>query len=318
MSRVVILESEHYSPSAIELYTRLGTVAFGEEVKKNSEEVLKEAEVLVIRLGTVSKTLLDQAPHLKVIASPTTGLNHINLEEVQKRGITIVSLKGRRDLTEKIYATSEHTIALLLGLIRRIPAFQTQVLQYGWDRQQFIGSEIAGKTVGIIGCGRLGIRVAEIVRVMGAHVIGSDPYQTQESVPDFIERVNEEALLAQSDIISLHADFRQENIHLLSQEQFMKMKEGAFFINTSRGQLVDERALLEALRSEHLAGAALDVMDHESPDGNHLQDNPLIEYAATHDNLIITPHIGGATKESMALTEESIALEVLKIFKDKK
>lgn len=313
MSYTVILEPEQYSPSALALYAKLGSVSSERLPGERQAEELADARVIVIRLGRVTKELLDKVPNLQVIASPTTGLNHIDLEDVERRGIKIVSLKGRRDITEKVYTTSEHTVALLLSLIRRIPGFNQHVLQGGWDRQRFIGSEISGKTVGIVGCGRLGIRVAEILHAMGARIVGTDPYQSKDKIPSWIEMLSEKDLLQQSDIISLHVDLRPENEHMFSKEQFQAMKPGAFFVNTSRGQLVDESALLDALRSDRLAGAAIDVMDNEDPEGEHLKQNPLVEYAQTHENLLLTPHIGGATKESMAMTEDAIALEVLAV-----
>ena len=313
MSRVVILEPENYSPSALDMYSRLGSVSAKRLQEDELMSELQDAEVLVIRLGKIGKDLLGLAPRLKVIASPTTGLNHIDLEEVERRGINIVSLKGRRDITEKVYATSEHTVALLLALIRRIPGFHGHVLRGGWDRQRFIGSEISGKTIGIVGCGRLGIRVAEILRAMGAEIVGTDPYQAAEKIPDFITMMPEKELLETSDIVSLHIDLRPENVHMFGREQFSIMKPRAYFVDTSRGQLVDEAAMLDALQNGRLAGAAIDVMDNEDPRGAHLENNPLIEYAKSHENLIITPHIGGATKESMVMTEDAIALEVLNI-----
>ncbi len=311
MSTVVILEPEHYSEEALRLYGRLGSVSAERFAEDRRAKELADARVLVIRLGKITKETLDLAPKLEVIASPTTGLNHIDMEEVERRGIKIVSLKGRRDITEKIYATSEHTIALLFALIRRIPSFHQHVIGGGWDRQRFIGSEVSGKTIGIVGCGRLGIRVAEILKAMGAHVVGTDPYQAKEHIPSFIEMLSEKELLERSDIVSLHVDLRSDNEHMFGESQFAAMKPGAYFINTSRGQLVDERAMLVALESGRLAGAATDVMDNEDPKGAHLSGNSLIEYAQAHENVIITPHIGGATKESMAMTEDAIALEVL-------
>lgn len=279
---------------------------------ENLDQELQDAEVLVIRLKNVDKTLMDKAPNLKIIASPTTGLNHIDLAEVEKRGIKIVSLKGRRDITEKIYATSELTVGLMFAVMRRIHDYHNHVMDGGWNRQRYIGQEISGKTIGFIGCGRLGIRVAEIVKAMGAKAIGTDPYQDPKNIPSFIEMMPEDDLLAQSDIVTLHAELRPDNEKMIGASQFSKMKKGAYFINTARGQLVDETALLQALESGHLAGAAIDVMDKEDQQATHLPGNPLLAYAKTHPNLVIVPHIGGATRESMGLTEIAIANEVTK------
>jgi len=315
MSRVVILEPEGYNPEALALYGELGSVSATRLEGEARRAALRDAEVIVIRLGDVRADLLAEAPNLKVIASPTTGLNHIDLAEVERRGIRIVSLKGRRDITEKIYATSEHTIALLLALLRHIPAAHAHVLNGGWDRQQFIGTEVSGKTIGIVGCGRLGSRVATILQAMGATVIAADPHQPSDHIPAGVLVVSLLELLSRADIVSLHVDLSDETTGMFDETAFAAMKPGAYVINTSRGQIVQEAALLHALESGHLAGAAIDVLNDESGDAHHLRENPLRAYAQTHGNLIITPHLGGATRESMGLTEIAIAREVLAVLK---
>ncbi len=315
MSRVVILEPEGYNAEALALYGTLGSVSATRLDADARRKELADAEVIVIRLGDVRADLLAEAPNLKVIASPTTGLNHIDLAETERRGITIVSLKGRRDITEKIYATSEHTIALLLALLRHIPATHAHVVGGGWDREKFIGSEVNVKTIGIVGCGRLGSRVATILQAMGATVIAADPHQPPERIPAGVTVVPLPELLSRADIVSVHVDLSTETEKMFGDAEFNAMKPGAFFLNTARGQIVQEPALLRALESGHIAGAAIDVMDDESGDGHHLANNPLRAYAASHDNLILTPHIGGATRESMGLTEIAIAKEVLAVLK---
>ncbi len=313
MSMVVILESDGYSAEAFDIYRRLGSVVVGPWDEARLELELMEAEVLVIRLGKIDAAFLRKAPRLRMIASPTTGLDHIDLGEAERRGIRIVSLKGRRDITEKIYATSEHTVALMLALLRKLSAAHHHVTEVGgWERERFIGREISGKIVGIVGCGRLGSRVASILQSLGATVIAADPLLTSEQVPQDVELLSLEALLPKADIVSAHVSLTPETEGMFGASAFALMKDGAHFVNTSRGQMVDESALLRALESGRLAGAALDVMRGEDGNGSHLLSNPLREYAKTHDNLLLTPHIGGATRESMASTEIAIAEEVVK------
>lgn len=313
MAKIVVLESDGYSVEALDLYRRLGSVAVGPWDHARLAQELADAEILVIRLGKINAEFLLKAPRLRIIASPTTGLDHIDLAECERRGIRIVSLKGRRDITEKIYATSEHTIALMMALLRRLPAAHTHVTRDGgWERERFIGREISGKTVGIVGYGRLGTRVATIVQAMGAKVIAADPLVKPNHVPREIELLSLEALLPKADMVSVHVSLTPETEGLFDERTFSLMKDGAFFVNTSRGQIVDESALLYVLESGRIAGAALDVLQNENGNGSHLAQNALREYAMNHDNLILTPHIGGATRESMALTEIAIAQEVIK------
>lgn len=313
MARVVVLEPQGYSPVALETYASLGTVCAHPLREEERMSVCADAEVFVVKLGKVTAELMALAPKLRVIASPTTGLDHIDLAAAERRGVKIVSLKGKRELLDKIFATSELTVTLILSLLRFVPAAHRHVLGGSWNRQVFIGREVSGKTVGIVGCGRLGARVAIILQAMGARVIATDPYQAAERIPAGVTLVSLNELLDQSDIVTVHVDLRPENEKMFGTEQFTRMKPGAYFINTSRGQMVDETALLQALTSGHLGGAALDVMQGEDADGRHLEQNSLVAYARTHANLLFTPHLGGATWESMGVTEEAIAREVVQL-----
>ncbi len=315
MTRVLILDPEDYSRGALKSYASLGEVRAERLEGAGLLEALKEIEVLVIRLTKITRGMIDAAPNLKVIASPTTGLNHIDLGAAEEKGIKVISLKGRRDFLDKIFATSEHTMALMLALLRRIPAAFNRVLSGEWNRQKFVGQEISGKTIGIVGLGRLGTRVAEIANAMGAKIIAADPHANGDKAPQYVTMVQLPELLAGADIVSVHIPLEKETENLFGEHEFQTMKQGAFFINTSRGEVVNESALLRALESGHLGGAAVDVMAGEDGSGAHLAGNSLISYAKNHDNLIITPHLGGATRESMALTEELIAREVVAFLK---
>lgn len=314
MATVVVLEPEGYSRKALDIYAQLGPVHEWRGDRAVLAQELRDAEVLVVRLAhKLTADFLAQAPVLKIIATPTTGLDHIDQAAAADRNIKIISLKGWREVTDKIYATSEHTIGLLLAVLRKIPAAHADAVGGKWERQKFIGAEISGKTVGLVGCGRLGSRVAEILHVMGATILGFDPYQSKETVPECIELVPDlSSMLEKSDIVSVHAYLTPETTGIIGKKEFAAMKPGAFMVNTSRGKIIDETALLDALTSGKLAGAALDVLDNEEASGEFLKSNPLREYAASHDNLILTPHMGGATRESMGLTEEAIAAAAVK------
>ena len=176
----------------------------------------------------------------------------------------------------------------------------THVHNGGWNRDLFRGHELHQKTIGVVGYGRLGRIVTRYVHAFDAHVLAADPHITLSDVASEVTLVPLEALLPAADIVTLHVNLDPTTIGFFGRAQFAAMKRGAWFINTSRGELVDEVALLEALQQGHLAGAALDVLgDEEATGGRH----PLVAYARWHPNLIITPHIGGGTVESMAKTE---------------
>ena len=275
---------------------------------------VQEADVLWVRLRHhIDAEVMAAAQRLKMIVSPTTGLNHIDLNEARRRSIRVLSLQGETEFLNDIRATAEHTIGLMLALLRRIPAAVDDVQKGGWHRDQFKGRELFGKTIGIIGYGRLGRIVARYLKAFDARILVSDPHIDHKSLDTGISAVSLEGLLQESDIVSLHVSLSDRTQSFFGKEQFSRMKSGAWFINTARGELIDETALLDALRSDRLAGAALDVLCEESSNG--MIHHPLVAYAREHDNLIITPHIGGCTIESMEKTETFLAGHLLALLK---
>lgn len=265
-----------------------------------------DADVLIVRLGhQVDRKLIEAAPRLRAIVTATTGLDHVDVDAARARGVEVLSLRGETDFLEGIRATPEHTWALLLALVRHIvPA--VQAVQGGqWDREQFRGHELAGKRLGLLGCGRVGRIVAGYAHAFGMRVAAYDPYQVD--FPEHVERVEILAgLVARSNVLSLHVHLTEETHGLLNAPLLQQLPPGAFLVNTSRGELVDEQALVDALESGRLAGAALDVVAHERQPEARLS-SPLLHYAATRHNLLLTPHLGGATFESMERTEVFMA-----------
>jgi D-3-phosphoglycerate dehydrogenase len=256
---------------------------------------------------SVTSDLLPLKPRCRLIAVPTTGLDHIDLHACAERGIEIISLYGEREFLSTVRATSELTIALALSLIRNLPRAVQSVQMGEWDRDQFRGTELYGKTAGIVGLGRLGSITADYFYAFGMRVLGYDVRDDVASSPAVKVDTIEE-LLEQSDLVSIHVTYTAKTRHLFSAAAFARMKSGAILINTSRGGVVCETALIEALESGRIAGAALDVLDGEPAiDANH----PMLRYAETHPNVLITPHIGGNTIESFAKTEVFIADRVL-------
>jgi len=263
---------------------------------------LKDADILWVRLRhQLDEDLMSCAPRLKVIVSPTTGLNHIDLEAAARRNITVLCLRGETEFLRDIRATAEHTLALMLALMRRLPAATRHVQSGGWNRDLFRGNELCGKTVGVVGYGRLGKLVSRYVQAFEARVIVTDPYVNEPALEPGLKLTPLLRLLREADIVTLHVNLNAETKGFFGQEQFGAMKRGAWFVNTARGELIDEAALLKALKSRQLAGAALDVLNNE-PCPN-LREHPLVVYSRRHPNLLITPHLGGCTSESMQKTE---------------
>jgi D-3-phosphoglycerate dehydrogenase len=232
-------------------------------------------------------------------------LNHIDLEESERRGIQIISLRGETAFLKEVRATAELTLALTLALLRKIPAAVKHTAEGNWNREFFCGREIFDKTVGIVGYGRLGQIVARYFSALGAQVLAIDPGQVSGTKDETVKFVDRSGLLAESDIVTLHVNLSKENVRFFDSSWLRKMKSGAWLINTARGELLDEEALVQELESGHLGGAALDVVCNEH-DGGFL-NRPLFQYAKRHSNLLLAPHIGGFTVESMEKTEVFLA-----------
>jgi D-3-phosphoglycerate dehydrogenase len=274
----------------------------------------READILWVRLRhQIDAELLAAVPRLRLIATPTTGLNHIDLVEAERLGIRVLSLRGETEFLRDVRATAEHTLCLTFALLRHTMAAAAHVRQGGWDRDGFWGHELYGKTAGIIGYGRLGRIVARYLGAFGMRVLATDPYVDGGTVETDVQLVPLEILLREADLVSLHVNLNAETHGFFTRSQFAAMKRGAWFVNTARGELVDESALLEALRSGHVSGAALDVLSGECSAG--MGSHPLVQYAREHDNLLITPHLGGCTHESMAKTELFLARKICNLAK---
>ena len=316
--KILIGEPDQYSPKAITTLRKLGTVFDRQLSKKYFFRLLPEIDILVVRLGIrVDKRILDVAKNLKAVAVNTTGLNHIDLTEAEKRGIAVISLRGQTSFLEKIHATPELTFGLILALIRKIPWAFESVKKGQWDRNKFAGRELNRKILGLLGLGRVGKIVARYGKAFGMTLIACDPQVSAQTMKRYnVRKVNQTDLFKQADILSLHVLYSPKVDKMIKERHLRLLKPSALFINTARGELVDERALLKALRNKWIAGAALDVLGDESPDGEHLKNNPLLKYARRHENLLIVPHLGGAALEAWQMTEEYLASLVYKHFKD--
>jgi D-3-phosphoglycerate dehydrogenase len=304
--RVVIAEPLHYSPDARAVLAGIGPVVDGPFDRAGLLDAVSRAEVLVVRLGhQIDAEVLAAGPTLRAVGSPTTGTDHIDLEAAAARGIQVVCLRGETEFLSTIRATPEHTWALLLALVRKIPAAAAASLDGTWDRDAFRGTELAGKRLGIFGLGRVGRIVATFGTAFQMSVTAFDT--TSAGAPGVTMAGSLPELLERSDVLLVHVPLDPTTEGVIGAAELARLPAGAVVVNTARGSIVDEDALVSALARGHLAGAAVDVLDGER-DPAGLTASPFLRYASDHpDRAIVTPHIAGATWESMHRTEVFLA-----------
>ncbi len=260
---------------------------------------IREYDGIIIRSKTtVSADIINASERLKVIGRAGIGVDNIDVQAATRRGILVMNTAR-----ENAVAAAEHTIAMMLAMSRNIPQANTSTKSGKWEKGKFMGVELYGKTLGIIGIGEIGSLVAERAQGMKMDVVAYDPYISPDAAAQKgIPLVSLDDLLNRSDFISIHTPLTEETGHLIDVEAFERMKTGVMIINCARGGIVDESALLDVLRSGKVRGAALDVFEHEAA-GN----NPLFDM----DNVICTPHIGAATSEAQENVAVAIADQVV-------
>jgi D-3-phosphoglycerate dehydrogenase / 2-oxoglutarate reductase len=259
---------------------------------------IADADALIVRSATkVTAELLQNAPRLKVVGRAGVGVDNIDLDAATTRGVLVMSTPGGNAVS-----VAEHTFALLLALARQVPKLDKAMHEGRWEKSSAAGTEVRGKTLGLIGLGRIGSEVALRAGAFDMRVLGYDPYISEAAAKQVqVELVPLEKLLAESDFVSLHTGLSPATQNLINASTLAKMKKGARLLNTARGELVDEAALAEALKSGKLAGAALDVFAEEPP-----KNSPLLEFP----NVIATPHVAGSTKEAQEEVGTQIAVQV--------
>jgi len=253
----------------------------------------------------ITDAMVREAPALRVISTATTGSDHIDRGELGRRNVPVMTLKDDREFLRNVTPAAEHSWALLMACARRIPAALQHVREGNWNREMFPGLMLKGKQIGIIGCGRIGSWMGRYATAFGMRVVGYDPYLA--TLPPEIHATGLDDLLATSDFITLHIHLTEENKNFLSAERFRQIKQGAVIINTSRGAVLDERALLEGLVAGRIQAAGLDVLATEPEIGTNI----LVGYAREHDNLIITPHCGGFSPEAVLMVTQHALNKIL-------
>jgi len=259
------------------------------------DAVLGDAVALVVRSETkVTAAMIGKAPRLKVIGRAGMGVDTIDVEEASRRKIAVLTAPGANS-----NSVAEFTFGLLLAVARKVSASAASLAAGKWDRKAFEGTELRGKTLGLIGVGRIGGIVGSIGAGFGMTVIGTDPRCTPEQSKALgAELVSLDELLRRADVVSLHAKLTPETKHLLNEERLRAMKKGVLIVNTARGALIDDAALVQALKDGHVGGAALDVYDPEPL--------PADSVLRTAPNVVLTPHLAASAKEA----QTRVALEI--------
>ncbi len=268
---------------------------------KYKSEIYKKLKNIEIYIASakvkVDKKFLENSNKLKVILSPSTGTDHIDMKEIKKRKIKCIHIAKERKLLDTFTATSELVFGLLLMMNRSLIKNYFSAISGNWIRDKYPAVQLYGKTLGIIGLGRLGKITAKIGNGFGMNVLGYD--KNKKISLNNVNNVSLKSLLSKSDIISIHIHLNKENENFIDRKKIIKMKSNVILINTSRGKIINEKDLLHFLKVRKKFKAALDVIDGEWLSKPDLKKHALIKYARKNKNLVIVPHIGGATEESI-------------------
>ncbi|MCM8825838.1 MAG: phosphoglycerate dehydrogenase, partial [Candidatus Omnitrophica bacterium] len=296
-----VLTTDNIEKEGIEILTKAGfdVVEKGKMAEKELMEVIGEFDALIVRSATkVTPSVIEKAEKLKIIGRAGVGLDNVDVEAATQRGIIVMNAPEGNTLS-----AAEHTFALILSMARHIPAACSSLKSGKWDRKKFMGTELFGKTLGIIGLGRIGRRVAHYAKAFGMNVLAYDPYVSQEEVEKLdVSLVTLEGVCKQSDIITLHLPLTRETQNILSDRHFSIMKDGVMIVNVARGGLFEESVLEKYIREKKVGAAALDVFSTEPPDCV-----PLLEL----ENVIVTPHLGASTKEAQINVARDICQQIV-------
>ena len=304
---------------------------FEEELDASNVEKVKDCEIISVFVNSkIDKKIIDSLPNLKLVATRSTGFDHIDLEECKKKKILVANVP-----TYGTDSVAEYTFALLLSLVKRLPESIERTKKGLFSCEGLTGFELKGKTIGIIGAGRIGRRVAEIAKCFGMNVLAYDIHRKEEEAKRIgYKYVELDELLKTSDIISLHANLTKENYHMLSEKEFSLMKDGVIIINTARGALIDSEALLKAIKSGKVLYAGLDVLEEEGEIKEELSvlykskndveklrqlllNNLLIREQNKSYRVIITPHNAFNTKEALERIRKTTVENIVSFIKNK-
>ncbi|HXG25674.1 MAG TPA: phosphoglycerate dehydrogenase, partial [Candidatus Binatia bacterium] len=303
VAKLRVLVAEPIAPEGVEALRAAGHEVVVQTGLQPDElrAIIGDVDALIVRSQVdVDAELIAAGQRLQVIGRAGVGVDNVDLDAATRAGITVVNAP-----TGNTIAAAEHTIALLLALARRIPSADASMRRGEWARRQHEGVQLGGRTLGIVGLGKIGMAVAERARGLGMTLIGSDPFVTAEQASlRGVELVPFETLLVRSDAVTVHVPLSRATTGLIDAAAIARMKPGAFVLNVARGGVVDEAALAAALREGRLGGAGIDVFEQEPPVGSPLLDAP---------NTVLTPHLGASTAEAQVAVAEEIAEQVLDV-----
>lgn len=307
-----------FAPKAKEIINMLGDVDYKNVTQEEFLKIIPEYDVVIVSINpVVDKNVIDKGKKLKFIVEPSNTLENIDVQYAESMGIEVVSLRGESEFLDTITGVAELALGLMIDVNRFTPFAFDSVKKGEWLRENYRGHNLYKKTLGIFGMGRLGNMMARFGKALQMNVIFFDPYVEKSNVSG-CKKVSFEELLSKSDIISIHAILTKETENMFDESAFKKIKKSTYVINTARGKIIDEKALLSALENNKIAGFATEVLADELEfDGRGFQKNPLVEYSKTHKNVIIVPHIGGVTQESRENTDIFVAEKLKKIIAKK-
>jgi D-3-phosphoglycerate dehydrogenase / 2-oxoglutarate reductase len=297
-----VLISDKLSPAAVAIFRERGIEA---DLKPgltpaDLRAIIASYDGLAVRSATkVTRELIDAATNLKVVGRAGIGVDNVDIKSATTRGIVVMNTPHGNSIT-----AAEHAVAMMLALARQIPEASKTTKEGQWEKNRFMGVELTGKTLGVIGCGNIGSIVADRAIGLRMKVIAFDPFLSEKRAVELgVEKLELDALLARADIISLHAPLTDATRNILSREAIARTRRGVRIVNCARGGLLDELALAEAIQSGHVAGAALDVFETEPA-----TQSPLFAL----ENVVCTPHLGAATTEA----QENVALQIAEQMSD--
>ncbi len=269
------------------------------------KEMIKDYDALIVRSGTkVTRDIIQNAVKMRVIGRAGVGLDNVDVDAASERGIIVMNAPEGNTI-----ATAEHTMSLLLSLARKVPQANESLRQNKWDRKGLMGLELYGKTLGIVGLGRVGGEVAKRAQSFGMPILAYDPYLSADKANKLnIELSSFDDLLSRSDFITVHTPLTKETKYIIGAKEFEKMKKGVRILNCARGGIINEKALEQAILSGKVAGAALDVFEEEPP-----KNHPLLKL----DQVIATPHLGASTNEAQVNVAIDIAKQVVDVLLDR-
>ena len=287
--KIVVIDHVHLEEEHIKKLESLGDLEIFKEPPKTADELkerIRTADVAVVGWTDLTEEIIDSAKRLKMVSIWATTCHYVNLEAAARRGIVVTHVPGYA--TE---AVAEYVFTLLLAAIRKLRSADEHVKRGDFDWRPFGGRELAGKTMGIIGTGSIGCRVAEIAKAFKMQILGFDKYPNLKRAEEISMRyVDLYTLLKESDVVTLNVTLTSETERMIGPKEIDAMKRGAVIINTSQGKVIDEKALIDSLKSGKLSYAGLDVFEEEPPS----KDNPLFKL----DNTVLSPHIGFHTVEA--------------------